>query len=292
MESVASSDRRGARGGARAATWRLNEWEVYGILDAIGIAHGPAGYLAAGARRAERRRALAAGSRARGRGRPARRQGLRAGDPAQDRGRAACCVVGGPGPADLEAAVRAGRTRPCAAQRLAEPARRDRWPAGSCRTRRTVPGRRSCSACARTRPSARWWWSAIGGTLTEWYGPRGTTVFPGGRPHRGGGGRAARRAIRCCRSSAVRRDSIRKRRCGRGRLAAAVVALAELGVAFGPAAGADFTLEELEVNPAVASDGRLVALDGVGLASSRTLAAGATGRSRRSARCWRRGMPS
>ena len=52
-------------------------------------------------------------------------------------------------------------------------------------------------------------------------------------------------------------------------LADAVVRLARLGEHFGPAGEASWTLEEIEINPAVATGGGLVALDGVGLVSRR-----------------------
>ena len=49
----------------------------------------------------------------------------------------------------------------------------------------------------------------------------------------------------------------------------AVVRLARLGEHFGPTGEAAWTLEEIEINPAVAAGGDLVALDGVGLLSRR-----------------------
>jgi hypothetical protein len=74
-------------------------------------------------------------------------------------------------------------------------------------------------------------------------------------------------------------------------LAQAVLALAELGCRFGPDHPEVFTLEELEINPAVASQGRLVALDGVGLVSGRAWLDQRV-RPARSARCWNRGARS
>jgi acyl-CoA synthetase (NDP forming) len=52
-------------------------------------------------------------------------------------------------------------------------------------------------------------------------------------------------------------------------VAAAAAALAQLGATWGAGSPEAWTLEELEINPAVASEGRLVALDGVGLLSRR-----------------------
>ncbi|MBU1074204.1 CoA-binding protein, partial [bacterium] len=52
-------------------------------------------------------------------------------------------------------------------------------------------------------------------------------------------------------------------------LADRVMDLAELAAAYGPGEDGEFTIEELEINPAVARDGELVAIDGVGLVSRR-----------------------
>ncbi len=52
-------------------------------------------------------------------------------------------------------------------------------------------------------------------------------------------------------------------------VAGAAAALAALARAHGPDAAGPWTIEEIEVNPAVASGGRLVAIDGVGLVSRR-----------------------
>ncbi len=132
----------------------------------------------------------------------------------------------------------------------------------------------------------------IGGTLTEWYGARGTTVFPaaGSRRRRDVIDRLTRHPFLSilCRPSRLYPQAPVDAEV----LADAVLALAGLGVAFGPAAGAEFTLEEIEVNPAVPSGGRLVALDGVGLASTRKLGAGPAARWRRSGPCCPRGTLS
>ncbi len=111
----------------------------------------------------------------------------------------------------------------------------------------------------------------IGGTLTEWYG-RGTSgasrlIFPAARlePAEVIAALAAHPLL-----SLVCRPS---RLYGEPPLPAtdvadAVVRMAELGLACGPQADTAWTLEELELNPTVVADGRLVALDGVGLISA------------------------
>ncbi len=112
----------------------------------------------------------------------------------------------------------------------------------------------------------------IGGTLTEWYG-KGSD----------GGSTLILPAVGL--DAAVAEDALAAHPwlrlvCAPSRLypvpplaaasvVDAVLALARLGVHCGPGGASAWTLEELEINPAVASDGRLVALDGVGLVSRR-----------------------
>jgi len=113
----------------------------------------------------------------------------------------------------------------------------------------------------------------IGGTLTEWYGrgsDRGSTlIFP-----------AAALTPDFVRSSleshpllslvCVPSRLYRKAPVDTEIIVRTVVALADLGKRCGPAGGdSPWTLEEIEINPAVASAERLVALDGVGLLSRR-----------------------
>jgi len=110
----------------------------------------------------------------------------------------------------------------------------------------------------------------VGGTLTEWYGHSGnsTVIFPAEnlRPE----------TVRASLSG----HPLLKILCSVSRLyeqgpfpmedlVGAVMGLAELGLHCGPAGSSEWTMEELEINPAVASEGRLVALDGVGLVSRR-----------------------
>lgn len=110
----------------------------------------------------------------------------------------------------------------------------------------------------------------VGGTLTEWYGRgcRGasTLIFPAADLQAG------------TVASALLAHPLLQILCSPSRLyeqppltpetiAEAVLQLAGLGVASGPGCGA-WTLREIEINPAVAGVGRLVALDGVGLVSA------------------------
>ncbi len=115
----------------------------------------------------------------------------------------------------------------------------------------------------------------IGGTLTEWYGHSGnsTIIFP----------------AEDLNSDTVRASllahPVLKILCSPSRLyeqgpfsmedlVDAVMGLAELGLHCGPAGSSEWTIEELEINPAVPSESRLVALDGVGLVSRRKWSGG------------------
>jgi acyl-CoA synthetase (NDP forming) len=110
----------------------------------------------------------------------------------------------------------------------------------------------------------------IGGTLTEWYGQAGnsTVIFPALDldPEN----------VRIC----LLNHPLLKILCSPSRLyeqgpfdveglIASVMRLAELGRHCGPDGPSAWTVEELEINPAVARDGTLLALDGVGLISRR-----------------------
>ncbi len=113
----------------------------------------------------------------------------------------------------------------------------------------------------------------IGGTLTEWYGAAAggggsTLVFPASGLTSGVVG------------DALLAHPMLKLLCAPSRLYGdgpvqlvdlvdAVMALAAVGSHCGPGGASPFTLEEIEINPAVASRGGLVALDGVGLVSRR-----------------------
>lgn len=110
----------------------------------------------------------------------------------------------------------------------------------------------------------------VGGTLTEWYGHTGssTVIFP------------AENLVPETVRDAILGHPLLKILCSPSRLyeqgpfpvedmVAIVMGLAELGLHCGPAGSSPWTIEELEINPAVPSGNRLVALDGVGLVSRR-----------------------
>jgi acyl-CoA synthetase (NDP forming) len=116
----------------------------------------------------------------------------------------------------------------------------------------------------------------IGGTLTEWYAgagagpasPGSTLVFP------------AQGLTADVVETALTAHPMLRLLCLPSRLYAtapldprllvqSVLALAAAGERCGPDGSSSFTLEEIEINPAVASLGALVALDGVGLVSRR-----------------------
>ncbi len=112
----------------------------------------------------------------------------------------------------------------------------------------------------------------LGGVLTEWYGEgtggRSRLILPADGLTRD----TARAALEghpllslLCRPSRLYGDPP----LDGGDLADVVVRLAGLAEAFGPGGEGEATLEELEINPAVAVDGELVAIDGVGLVSDR-----------------------
>jgi len=112
----------------------------------------------------------------------------------------------------------------------------------------------------------------IGGTLTEWYGKgsegRSTLVLPAA-------GLDAEAVAIALRSHPLLGILIGPSRLypqppfSEAELVRAVLAFAALGRAFAADRQDAATLEELEVNPAGASGGRLLALDGVGLVSQR-----------------------
>ncbi|MBU8870119.1 MAG: acetate--CoA ligase family protein [Gemmatimonadales bacterium] len=112
----------------------------------------------------------------------------------------------------------------------------------------------------------------IGGTLTEWYGKgsggSSTLIFPalGLEPEAVAAAIEAHPLISlfCCSSRLYRTAPVLLED-----LVTWVMALAKLGIHSGPQGKSPFTVEEIEINPAVASKGRLVALDGVGLVSRR-----------------------
>ncbi len=116
----------------------------------------------------------------------------------------------------------------------------------------------------------------IGGTLTEWYGGGGsdqgdagsTVVFPAhemtAENVRLGLTAHPMLKLLCLPSRLYAEAPMQLEK-----LVEAVMGLAAVGQHCGPAGKSPYTLEEIEINPAVASNGDLVALDGVGLLSRR-----------------------
>ena len=112
----------------------------------------------------------------------------------------------------------------------------------------------------------------VGGTLTEWYGKgcqgNSTLIFPASGLSAGNVGNALESHpllnLLCLPSRLYPSPPLPL-----DTLVQAIVSLARIGEICGPAGVSPYTLEEVEINPAVASAGRLVALDGVGLVSRR-----------------------
>jgi acyl-CoA synthetase (NDP forming) len=112
----------------------------------------------------------------------------------------------------------------------------------------------------------------IGGTLTEWYGKgsagNSTLILPatGLVPEIVGNAIESHPllSILCFPSRLYREAPV-----ALDILVSWVMALAKIGLQYGPQGESEITFEEIEINPAVASGGELVALDGVGLVSFR-----------------------
>jgi len=110
----------------------------------------------------------------------------------------------------------------------------------------------------------------IGGTLTEWFGKVGasTLILPAAGLNRTDA-EAALKAHPALKLLCLPSRLYPEAPVPVARLAHAVMALAGLALEFGPDTDSEWTLEELELNPVVVSDGELVALDGVGHLSHR-----------------------
>ncbi|MFH2052701.1 MAG: acetate--CoA ligase family protein [bacterium] len=112
----------------------------------------------------------------------------------------------------------------------------------------------------------------IGGTLTEWFGALSgggsTLVFPAAGLEAGqvAAALAAHPALKLVvqASRLFPEPPVEVQE-----VVQVIMGLADLGRRYGPRSGEPWTIEELEVNPAVASGGHLVALDGVALVSTR-----------------------
>ena len=267
----------GFSAGAHEPDTRLNEWECYQIMDAVGLRRGPAVFVPEGAGHEHRRSWLDAAA------------GL-----ADDHGRllikvcgrhllhkteaGGVCVIG-PDGADAmqdlperirervasigDAVVRAGRGEAI-----------EGWLAcGFVEHRANVPGQEILLGLRQDHAFGPVVVIGVGGTLTEWFGRgsggRSTILLSAAGLSAGAVSAALRsnpllplfsRRSRLYREPPLRQEDIIQ----------SVLALARLGCAFGPGEPGTFTLEEFEINPAVAAaSGGLVAIDGVGLVSRR-----------------------
>jgi len=259
---------------ADAGTVHLNEWECYRLLDILGIARGPVALLETGASPARRDRWLAD-----------------AADLADAQGRLLLKVcgrrllhktdVGGVeilrlhAGGDRPAAIRAAVERITAA--VTQAGHGDEieglLACGYVEHRPNTPGQELLLTLRQDPAFGPVVVVGIGGTLTEWYGQgsggRSTQIFPAQALDPAQVLETLRRhpylSLVAWPSRLYRQAPIAP-----AALADAILALARLGETFGPASPDRPTLEELELNPVVASGGRLVALDGVGLVSRRS----------------------
>lgn len=265
MKSVQTVLDRARQNAPTSGAWRLNEWEVYQILAAVGIDHGPAEFLPRGATAAAEADVFAGAAQMAA---AQRRLVVKVcGREILHKTEAGGVVVADvQGPQDVAAAF-ARVDRQIEAAGYAD-RQEGILACGFVPHQANRPGHEVLLGLRQDDAFGPVVVVGIGGTLTEWYGARGTAVFPArGLTRAEVEARLAGHPVLSllCRPSRLYPQPP----FGATTLAAAVVALAELGVAFGPSAAASFTLEELEINPAVSSDGHLVALDGVGLASTR-----------------------
>ena len=263
---------KGAAAGTDAETAiRLNEVEVYGLLDRLGIGHAPFCYLPRVAGAEERRDWAAAALQL-----------------ADDRGRLLLKVVGrellhksdiggvrvlslvgseDPEAILLEAADGVGDAIATAGH---GEAREGIMAAAFVPHEPNLPGQELLLSVRLDHAFGPAVVIAVGGTLTEWYG-------------RGSGGRSqlilpAAVLAELDLTGLLRNHPLLSLLCQPSRLypeaplavetiAEAVAALGAFAMSFGPTADTKWTVAELELNPIVASQGRLVALDGVGLLS-------------------------
>ncbi len=275
-EVVAQGDPRGTR---------LNEWECYQLLDALGIARGPAIFLPrqAGSRQREEWAAAArdlADSRGRLLVKICGRQllhktelgGVRVLDLRRTQTTAAGAPAIDPGAAVAEALAAAAASADAVAAGGQEEAIEGWLACGFVDHRPNVPGQELLLSVRQDPAFGPVVVIGIGGTLTEWYGRgsagRSTVVMPA--PGLTGDVVAAAVTGNPLLKLLVEPSRLyRQAPLPLDELTRVVLLLAELGTAFGCAEPHRLTMEELEINPAVASGGGLVALDGVGLVSRR-----------------------
>ncbi|MEZ4388410.1 MAG: acetate--CoA ligase family protein, partial [Candidatus Krumholzibacteriia bacterium] len=250
---------------------RLNEWECYQLLDRCGIARGPAAYLAQGAtERDEARWLTAAASLADPAGRLLIKVcGRRILHKTDVGGVRKVSLQGPEGAADcLRRTVAEIRTA------VAEAGLGDEieglLACGFVAHQPNTPGQEVLLTLRQDPAFGPVIIVGVGGTLTEWYGHgsggRSTLVLPA----RGLSATAVRAALEAHPLLSILAWPSRlypEAPLDPAVLVDAVLNLARLGTATAPDQPGP-TLEELEINPAVASGGRLVALDGVGLVSA------------------------
>ncbi len=251
---------------------RLNEWECYQLLDAAGIPRGPAAYLDRAADDSERRQWAEAAV------------GL-----VDDQRRLLLKVcgrtllhkteLGGVRILDLAATDEPAIEILAAADALAEDVRRHGADAGiegllACAFvahRPNTPGQEVLLTLRQDPAFGPVVVVGIGGTLTEWFGEgsggRSTLILPA-RGLAGPAVEAALAAHPLLRILAWPSRLFPEAPVALDALVDAVLRLASLAETCS-AGAAGPTLEELEINPAVASERRIVALDGVGLVSNR-----------------------
>ncbi len=262
--------------GRTASTFRLNEAEVYELLDLVGLAHGPAAFLATDAEK-ESRLAWADAAAAL----------------TDDDGRLLLKIVGRDilHKSDI-GGVRLLRVDPSETPaQLLQHADALRATVTEAADDARIEGVLACGYVAHSanQPGQELLLSlrhdpafgpvvvvGLGGTLTEWYGHgtggRSRLIFP------------ARTIDAAAVAAALRAHPLLSMVCQPSRLydeapvdveqiSGLVLGLAALGNAFHGGSATRWNLEEIELNPVVASVGRLVALDGVGLVGAQKWAA-------------------
>jgi acyl-CoA synthetase (NDP forming) len=261
-----------AAGRGDAGPVRLNEWECYQVLDAAGLGRGPAAFLVPDADGAARRRWAQAAV------------GL-----ADDRGRLLIKVcgrdllhktdIGGVEVLELATADAAEdailRAADAVISRVAEAGAaagiEGLLACGFVAHRPNTPGQEVLLTVRQDPAFGPVVVVGVGGTLTEWYGEgsggRSTLVLPAR-------GLTAELATAALAAHPLLRILAWPSRLypdpplAPHALADALVKLARLATTWAADTGGP-TLEELEINPAVPGEGQVVALDGVGLVSTR-----------------------